>query len=348
VNRYSPDDFEAYTLAPAIAAAVNPSAAVVEIGPLTLQADAEPPLKLFIELLDSSPKFKATFERRRKDIQDQSPSAYDMALVNAAVRAGWTDQQTANLIIYGRREHSLDVEKALRSDYIPTMLRKVRQGIAQDEAAEVLEDRYAEQRATGAPREIPREELLELVRRALEINIIRLTRYGEENPDYELVTDQGTVMLGKVEGLISHARLRNAIAVSGGCYIREFTRPRWRAVAQALLDLCETEDTGDGTTDQGQLQVWLDGYLRSRDLAEQNEAAILAREPFLRQGGAWVFLDSWSHWIFTRSGEHISAKWLAREMRRFGSRPVVIGVTLGGKRTSREVWPAPGAANEQC
>lgn len=336
--RYSPGDFEEFVLEETQPRLNGAPPAEVVIGPLDLKADAIPPLDAFMELMDTT-KFRATFERRRRDLQDQSPSAYDMALVSAAVRAGWNDQDTANLVIYGRKKHVGGVEKALRLDYMTTMLRKVRQGIEQDTAATALEDRFVEQRA-GVPQEMGRDELLSLVRQALQINVLGITKYGNERADFELVTDRGTVVLGKVDGLIGHLQLRNAIASTCGQYIQDFSRARWRAVAQALLDLCEEKETGEATTDQGRLGEWLEAYLVAQPADVLSEDRILTRRPITGDDGApLIFLDSLSLWLFHKRGEQVTARWLAREMRRRGSLPVALNCEVGGKRTTREVWP---------
>ena len=89
---------------------------------LVLQADAQPsPLRLDT-LLKLEPKFRATWEKRRPDLNDQSASAYDMALANFAVRAKWPDQEVANLLIAFRREHELELK--LREKYYAVTIAK--------------------------------------------------------------------------------------------------------------------------------------------------------------------------------------------------------------------------------
>ena len=57
-------------------------------------------------LMEEDRKFLARWKGSRKDWgpeADHSPSAYDMSLASIAVRAAWTDQEVADLLIAKRR-----------------------------------------------------------------------------------------------------------------------------------------------------------------------------------------------------------------------------------------------------
>jgi P4 family phage/plasmid primase-like protien len=84
---------------------------------LTLNANAQPPQEKFDALCQIEPRFKHSFEHKRKDMLDQSASSYDLSLATFAAQATWSDQEIANLIISHRRKYDDDVDKALRQDY---------------------------------------------------------------------------------------------------------------------------------------------------------------------------------------------------------------------------------------
>ena len=92
----------------------------------SLIADPEPaPAPWLLEtLLQIDPRFRQTWEQRRPDLPDQSPSGYDMALAHAAVRAGWPDQEVAHLLIAFRRKHKHAPK--LREDYHALTISKAR------------------------------------------------------------------------------------------------------------------------------------------------------------------------------------------------------------------------------
>jgi hypothetical protein len=107
--RYSEDDFEAVMIdEKATAEMGRRMAAAVTVdnsGPLNLRSDAQPPFDKFEILSSIEPKFMGSWNRTRKDFQDQSASSYDLSLATYALAAGWSDQETANLLIASRRKH---------------------------------------------------------------------------------------------------------------------------------------------------------------------------------------------------------------------------------------------------
>ena len=118
--RYNPSDFEPYLVDEPV------PVAPAQVGPLTLKADAHPPLDKMVEAAANSPKFRDTWHRDRPDLADQSQSGYDLALASIAARLGWKDQEIADLIIAARRHHGRRPEKALRADYVTRTLAKAR------------------------------------------------------------------------------------------------------------------------------------------------------------------------------------------------------------------------------
>ena len=92
---------------------------------LVLDPGAKPAQMLLETLLEEDARFRATWEMQRPDLSDQSPSGYDMALANSAVRAGWTDQEVKNLLIAFRRRHGLDLK--LREDYYTRTIEKAKE-----------------------------------------------------------------------------------------------------------------------------------------------------------------------------------------------------------------------------
>ncbi len=84
-------------------------------GSLILHPDAEPPALKLAALLMNDLKFRKSWKGTRWDLADQSPSAYDMSLAAMAVNAGWSDQETANLMIARRAKHGHDLK--LRESY---------------------------------------------------------------------------------------------------------------------------------------------------------------------------------------------------------------------------------------
>ena len=91
---------------------------------LIVDPDAVPSSRRMTTLLDMDSQFRQTWENRRPDLPDQSPSASDMALAHAAVRAEWPDQEVVHLLIAFRRKHGFDLK--LREDYFELTISKAR------------------------------------------------------------------------------------------------------------------------------------------------------------------------------------------------------------------------------
>ncbi len=98
--RYNPGDFSEW-------AAPAGDGAPAATGAVTIRWDAEAPAK-FEALLVADPRTRATWDHRRPDLRDQTPTGYTMALANVAVTAGWTDQEIADLLVAARRHYGAD------------------------------------------------------------------------------------------------------------------------------------------------------------------------------------------------------------------------------------------------
>lgn len=91
---------------------------------LECHPDAMPPLARFEALAAISEKFMRSWLHQRRDLPDQSASAYDLSLASIAVQAEWCDQEIVNLLIAHRRERGEDLK--LREDYYQRTIRRAR------------------------------------------------------------------------------------------------------------------------------------------------------------------------------------------------------------------------------
>ena len=90
---------------------------------------AELPPRLDV-LRQNDERFRKTWEHQRPDLNDQSPSGYDMAIASAAVAAGADDQEIADALNAFRRRHKLEPEKVLqRPEYVASTIAKARASI---------------------------------------------------------------------------------------------------------------------------------------------------------------------------------------------------------------------------
>lgn len=118
--RYTVKDFKAFLEEAGSCAERGPA----KVGPLVLLEDAEPPRDK-LERLRADPRFIATLDRERDDLNDSSPSGYDLSLASIAVTEGWSDQEIVDLLIMHRRQHGDDLK--LREGYYERTIAKSRE-----------------------------------------------------------------------------------------------------------------------------------------------------------------------------------------------------------------------------
>jgi len=103
---------------------IPPAASTAGATGLIYETNAEPPFNKFQAFCENETKFRLSWDHKRRDLKDQSVSAYDMSLANMAVQASWTDQEIANLLIAHRRKYSADLK--LRDSYYAKSIAKAR------------------------------------------------------------------------------------------------------------------------------------------------------------------------------------------------------------------------------
>jgi hypothetical protein len=138
-RRYDPSEFEEFLIdtdrIPQIATSEEDVAAGADF---VLDPQAAPPRAKWEALQELDPRVKLSFAHKRRDMPDQSASAYDMSLASFAANVGWTRQEIVNLLIFHRRSHGEDL-KLRYSYYVPTLAAAMR-GIAYERALEALDE----------------------------------------------------------------------------------------------------------------------------------------------------------------------------------------------------------------
>lgn len=287
-RRYDPTHFEEYLVSFDVSVPIPESAPY----PFVLDPHALPPLDKWEALKAADERAERSYQYARKDLKDQSPSAYDMSLATFAVRARWTDQEIVNLLIACRREHKEDLK--LRYSYYGPTVAKARQNVRYDEALEdllTLPDEPAEGLAWAPPEEeeapdgpgaatlappgaplvdLPNPalnpentQMIDILEAILGFRIRRIARYAVAEPVYTLETSAGVIELGTVGNLIEQNPFRKKVAALTGLLIPPIAKDRWQKVAQLLLNLCVTETTGPDTSVIGRVEEWLLDYLEA-------------------------------------------------------------------------------------
>ena len=122
----------------------NPSSPQTQ-GTFLLNPNAEPPSIKLTTLLQFDKKFNRSWQAARPDLQDQSPSSYDLSLATIALDNGWTQQETVDLMIAWRRSHNQDLK--LRQSYYRTTIDKALQPLHLKQAYNKLDEQLTQSQA---------------------------------------------------------------------------------------------------------------------------------------------------------------------------------------------------------
>jgi hypothetical protein len=210
---------------------------------VTVSEDAGIDADTFEALSDNIPKFKQTWQRKRRDLQDQSGSSYDMALANLAMGAGLDDQTIVNLLI------ATGVSTVMKSlDWITTSARLQKHAVMQAtvNVAQAANKPYDPNDKDGITGDL---------KTLLGFEIVKIEKQLTEPPAFIVHFAGGKVKnMGDARGLIDQHLFRNHVANTIGKVVKQMKVPLWESAAQKMLDLAEDVEISDEATEVGELR----------------------------------------------------------------------------------------------
>jgi hypothetical protein len=306
---------------------VQPSAA----GEIVFDPNAEPPAMKLVALLDNDKKFRKTWDRKRPDLKDQSASAYDLALADITVAAGWSDQEICNLLVAFRRKHGEDLK---RLDYFVTTIKKAR-ATAQPtaDAVAAIED------ATGTD---DRAGKLAKLREVFHLPLARVVvrTLANEDPQFALLLDGGEeITVGGADDLLSQRHVRALVAGRAGRVMPHLKQQQWEMLAQLLLDIREVEQLPEELSEHGEMRVALRHYLDRATLLREGPDG---EHPFWGEDGRLYFVGShFREWLKLRRLGDLSGKKFGRVMALLRITGEHVTMTVKRSVTSRSCWRLP-------
>lgn len=374
-RRYNPEDFEEFFAEDISAYIVNLERPADSL-PIILDRNPKVPMHKFEVLCEEEPRFRATWNRKRKDFKDDdSFSAYDMALASFCVRALWTDQEIADLIVAFRLRHGdeKDRKKAFRIKYVSDTIRRARsttektegQAIASKKLETALDglkdakacpstgtDPEAASRDPGANSagvrksfkdrltELGRQSILESLSEVLELPILGVKKFLSEPPEYELETAEGKVRVGRFENIQRQSTFQRKIAEATDRMIPSKIK-KWDKVCQGILSVAVHVEVGEEATQDGVVREWLVSYLQDYQPTAEWEKSWEAKRPYVRDGKVHIFLAAFREWLTIRK-ENIGQNELAVKLRSFGAVGKIQGFKYeDGAATTRSVYVLP-------
>ena len=213
------------------------TAGVTDTG-LVLNPEAEPPHLQMEALLKSNPRFRSTWEMKRSDLEDPSPSSYDMELANFGVAADLSDQVIVNLLIAFRSRNNLTKEP--RMDYYLRTLKKAKAEFARSQVIAWQLEKMADTESEDEDDKVKRRAE---AMKSLQVHIPRVC--DQEHHDFSnstktsfvMETNRGNVRLHSIEDLLQQPRFTKRVAQEIHKVLDlKFKKSEWRAVAQLILD----------------------------------------------------------------------------------------------------------------
>lgn len=239
---------------------------------ITINPDADVPLRKFQLLKAADAHFEATWTRKRRMPKDSSNSGYDMAIADAAAACGWSAQDICDLLVSFRREHSEDL-KAQNVQYYQRTIH----GALERAALQTQEPPEA-----GST---PAEYLEWLRAQPLfdGLGIVQVVKLGREEGEYRLLLEGDTAIeLGTAADTLNPLKVQAAIFDATGRAIALPKRAQWAQFATAIGLAADVIDTGSGRT--ASLNTWLAAWVRGYPCGNAS-ATIDPNDPVQRAAG---------------------------------------------------------------
>lgn len=346
-RRYRPEELRLESAANSGQVVRQPKTAIVVVGAITIDPEAEPPLRKLEVLLANDRKFKQSWERKRTDLKDTSASGYDQSLAIIAAMAGWTDQEITNLLVYSRvkRGEKLKTDRNPPEKYYVDTIAFARKAVMEEKRIDSLLDRQQEEPTTSDNDEpapaAKHQQLVDTLSEILGFRIQRFVRYVAATPVFRIETRDGSTMIGTAGCILDFAVFRAKVAGLPSAHVIEpekRLRARWVQISQMILDACEVEEVGDEATERGAVRSWLRDYFGDNKPVATIQEAVALKQPFTDDNGFGFFEQSFRHWLSIRWNERIGPKDLGTMFRAAKIFPKIMPVEITGKRTTRNVW----------
>lgn len=312
-------------------------ASSIEVGEFVLDEAAQPPFDKFQALHGNDPKFRATWERKRKDGAGWSASEYDAALAGIAVSVGWTDQEAIDLCIASRRKHGDSLK--LRADYWARTLKLAHKGQVEVEALATLGSS-----ATVGPAD--KTAAIAALSELLGLPVAKWQQHGRTDARYTLCLTSGEeIPIGTAAVVLSQTRFKQAVYDVVGARIPPLKPEKWHAITRGLHEIAELIENPAGSRSE-MAREWLRNYLDSGDLSEIAASEVGDRlagnAPFVKEGRLYVHADRFLRHIKLRIMENIDLRDLHDMLRGLGfEQRKVSGRPTGKSRPiNRSYWRA--------
>lgn len=292
-------------------------------------------------LFQIDPKIEKTWQRKRKDMKDSTPSAYDLALTNYMIQAGWSDQDMVDALMICRAEHRED-KKFDRPDYYAFTIAKAK---ATQLGNPIILATKQEIEA-GLPIEDPLGKLNSLFQ--FQPDVIQMTGWYEQSgkdTTYLITTTRGNVAGVPVAAIQDPKALNRYFIAQRRVAIPitpKFTSDWNSIIVQIIMKAIRDENGwGEETTILGSIKQWLTDYLMNHPPAVSISEATRQRTPFIFKGRIYISPLHMRPWLNKAFDEDATHQTLLVHLREYGAKQVQLNVEVLHGRSNRTVWELP-------
>lgn len=298
-----------------------------------IRPEANPPFTKFEALVENNEKFRNTWLKKRKDLQDNSPSGYDLSLASFCIAANWGNQEVVDTLIAFRRKHEL--KEKLRIDYYTDTLNRARKNQRTDES----------KKAVSAPLSDERGENLKNIGDSLGIPLIGISKFNSDPPTYIIHLQGGRQIEASSKTFLNQSSMRVTLFERLNYQMPKFKADEWEELLKKVLAVIEEIDPMTASTDLGSTAVWLYHYLSSSQAMdgekdeESQSTRLLSKRPACLAGDLVFDFSSFMHYIYSEYNERPDKGKLDQRLQRLGCRKTKKSIVLPGlKRTSRMLY----------
>ena len=329
----------------------------VVAGRIMLRSDAEPPRELHRLLMDTDPKFNATWEKER-DSEFPSSSEYHQSIANLCANVGWSEQQIADTIVAWNRRHGCDLKKVLRPKYMTETVAKAVKAAAQRRDLAALET-AANADGTAFEDDKIDEEAQDALKRLLGFAVQRVIKidYGDDDDDknvYLMETAIGEIKIGPYQSFKSNTMFCDAInnkvlgmkdpATGQRRNGVGFTKKEWKAtIFPALCRLVEIRKAIKEATVKGTVEYYLRAYLDNAPPISAADAFEIPTniKPFVHKGRWHINLPAFHRYLAMKI-QAPNQRGLTEALQKLGCKPTKIKAkTQNNVQRENRAWRVP-------
>lgn len=328
--RYNPSDFDEWQDWSKTTTRDVPRDFVVRSG-------AQAPTTKFMALLENDPRSKKAWEETLRGLADDSPSTFAMVLANAAVQAGWTNQEIADLLVAFREKRPRENKKS--AGWYAITIAVARQG----SRAQSVEN-VRRLSATTEP-----DEVCAIVSKMVGFRIIRFKKMRPIDPTGDLMpafyiieTEAGNIVVQDTAIWLSHQRMKELVYDRLSLTLHT-TAKEWPAVTDAFRKIQVEEECALESSHYEEVRLALAEYLRRQSKSPDPITAADGNCIYEPEGGAKMFnLTRFGNWCRVQRGMKLGPRNLAPILERIGCKKITLqNLRRGDKLTSLHWWTEP-------